>query len=55
MALFTGLKGVDEAPYDNAHRNLDSGTFEIYALGERFIGNYCDEDYHEVVPNGFWD
>lgn len=55
MALFTGLKGVDESPYDNAHRNLDSGTFEIYALGEKFIGNYCDEDYHEVVPNGFWD
>ena len=55
MALFTGLKGVDELPYDSAHRNLDSGTFEIYALGEKFIGNYCDEDYHEVVPTGFWD
>lgn len=55
MALFTGLKGVDELAYDTAHRNLDSGTFEIYALGERFIGNFCNEDYHEVVPNGFWD
>ncbi len=55
MALFTGLKGVDGLAYDNAHRNLDSGTFEIYALGERFIGNYCNEEYNVVVPNGFWD
>ncbi|MCM1130435.1 MAG: hypothetical protein NC310_00870 [Roseburia sp.] len=55
MAIFTGLKGIDCASGSFAHKNLDSGTFEIYALGERFIGNYSNESYNIVVPNGFWD
>lgn len=55
MAIFTGLKGIDCASGSFAHKNLDSGTFEIYALGERFIGNFCNETYNVIVPNGFWD
>lgn len=55
MAIFTGLKGVNITSGSFAHKNLDSGTFEIYALGERFIGNFCNETYNIVVPNGFWD
>lgn len=55
MGIFTGLKGIDCASGSFAHKNLDSGTFEIYALGERFIGNFCNETYNIVVPNGFWD
>lgn len=55
MAVFTGLKGVDSSSGAFSHKNLDSGTFELYALGERFIGNYCDETYNIVVPDGYWD
>lgn len=57
MAIFTGLKGIDCTSGSFAHKNLDSGTFEIYAYGERFIGNFANELYSaEVgVPNGFWD
>ncbi len=55
MGLFVGLKGVDDNTNNFSHKNLDSGTFEIYALGERFIGNYTDEDYSTSVPDGFWD
>lgn len=55
FALFTGLKGVNSSSGSFAHKNLDSGTFEIYALGERFIGNYSNETYNDVVPDGFWD
>ncbi|MDE6656204.1 MAG: discoidin domain-containing protein [Anaeroplasmataceae bacterium] len=57
MAIFTGLKGIDVPSGSFAHRNLDSGTFEIYAYGERFIGNFSDERYtgDYPVPNGFWD
>lgn len=55
MAIFTGLKGIVCKSGSFSHRNLDSGTFEIYAWGERFIGNFCDETYNIVVPNGFWD
>ncbi|MDE5546063.1 MAG: Ig-like domain-containing protein [Anaeroplasmataceae bacterium] len=57
MAIFTGLKGFDTDSGAYTHRNLDSGTFEIYAFGERFIGNFSDELYSADVgvPNGFWD
>ena len=57
MAIFTGLKGFDSDSGAYTHRNLDSGTFEIYAYGERFIGNFSDEKYSGdySVPNGFWD
>ena len=55
MALFTGLKGVDDHTNNFSHKDLDSGTFEIYALGERFIGNYSNETYNTVVPDGYWD
>lgn len=55
MALFTGLKGVDDNTNNFSHKNLDSGTFEIYALGERFIGNYSNETYNTIVPDGYWD
>lgn len=57
MAIFTGLKGFDSDSGAYTHRNLDSGTFEIYAYGERFIGNFSDEKYsgEYEVPNGFWD
>lgn len=55
FALFTGLKGINGSSGSFAHKNLDSGTFEIYALGERFIGNYSNETYNTVVPDGFWD
>lgn len=55
MAIFTGLKGTDSNSGAFAHRNLDSGTFEIYALGERFIGNFSNETYNVIVPDGYWD
>lgn len=55
MAVFTGLKGVNDYTNNYSHKNLDSGTFEIYALGERFIGNYSNETYNTVVPDGYWD
>lgn len=54
-ALFTGLKGTNSESGSFAHKNLDSGTFELYALGERFIGNFSNETYNVVVPDGFWD
>lgn len=54
-AVFAGLKGVDTQSGAFAHKNLDSGTFEFYALGEKFIGNYSNETYNDVVPDGFWD
>ncbi len=55
MAVFTGLKGVDDHTANFSHKNLDSGTFELYALGERFIGNYSNETYNTNVPDGYWD
>lgn len=55
MAMFAGLKGVDDHTNNFSHKNLDSGTFEIYALGERFIGNYSNETYNTNVPDGYWD
>ena len=55
MGIFTGLKGVDSHSGVFTHKNLDSGTFELYALGERFIGNYSNETYNVVVPDGYWD
>ena len=55
MAIFTGLKGTDSDSGAFAHRNLDSGSFELYALGERFIGNFSNETYNVVVPDGYWD
>lgn len=55
MAVFTGLKGTNSDSGAFAHRNLDSGTFELYALGERFIGNFSNETYNVVVPDGYWD
>ena len=55
MGLYTGLKGVNDYTNNFSHKNLDSGTFEIYALGERFIGNFSNETYNTVVPDGYWD
>lgn len=55
MAIFTGLKGTDSDSGAFAHKNMDSGTFELYALGERFIGNFSNETYNVVVPDGYWD
>ncbi len=55
MAIFTGLKGTNSDSGAFAHKNLDSGTFELYALGEKFIGNFANETYNVVVPDGYWD
>ncbi len=55
MAIFTGLKGTNSDSGAFAHKNLDSGSFELYALGERFIGNFSNETYNIVVPDGYWD
>lgn len=54
MAIFTGLKGTNSDSGAFAHKNLDSGTFELYALGERFIGNFSNETYNVNVPDGYW-
>ena len=55
MAIFTGLKGTNSDSGAFAHKNMDSGSFELYALGERFIGNFSNETYNVIVPDGYWD
>lgn len=54
-SVFAGLKGVETDSGVFTHKNLDSGTFEFYAFGEQFIGNFSNETYDEVVPDGYWD
>lgn len=55
FGIFTALKGFDPDSSLFTHKSLDSGTFEIVALGEKFIENFSDEDYHTSVPPGYWD
>ncbi|MGI6782445.1 MAG: heparinase II/III domain-containing protein [Acholeplasmataceae bacterium] len=54
LSSFFGMKTY--APISNsfAHKSLDAGTFEIVALGEKFVENFSHEDYLNVVPAGFW-
>lgn len=54
LASFIGLKTYNPTSSSFAHKSLDHGTFEIVALGEKFIENFSNEDYFTSVPPGFW-
>lgn len=54
-ATFVGMKTYNPKSDSFAHASLDSGTFEIEALGEKFIFNPSNEDYINMpTPDGFW-
>ncbi len=54
LSSYIGLKTYAPRSNSFAHKSLDAGTFELVALGEKFIENFSHEDYLNVVPAGFW-